>query len=282
MKKAIFLLFIYLSFSASAQVINEIRLLVRGDDIGSFAAANQACIASCTQGIVRSLEIMAPCAWFPEAARLLNENPSIDVGVHLTLTSEWSNVKWRPLTNAPSLTDENGNFYPFIWPNKDRPGLSIQEAKWKLSEIEAEFRAQIELVKKSVRNVTHVSSHMGCSDWNEDVKAMVEKLLKEYGLYQGNPQTKPFPRMTANRSNTYEERITAFIESLGQLEPGNTYVFVEHPAYDTPEMRTVGHVGYEDVATDREGVTRMFTDERVKNFIKTKGIKLIGYNDVIK
>ena len=281
MKKILFLLFIYLSFSASAQVNNEIRLLVRGDDIGSFASANQACIASCTQGIVRSLEVMAPCAWFPEAARLLNENPSIDVGVHLTLTSEWSNVKWRPLTNAPSLTDENGNFYPFIWPNKDKPGLSIQEAKWKLSEMEAEFRAQIELVKKNVRNVTHVSSHMGCSDWNEEVKAMVDKLLKEYGLYQGNPQTKQFPRMTANRKNTYEERITAFIEALGKLEPGNTYVFVEHPAYDTPEMRTVGHVGYEDVATDREGVTRMFTDERVKNFIKTKGIKLIGYNDVM-
>ena len=282
MKKAILLLFIYLSFSASAQVNNEIRLLVRGDDIGSFAAANQACIASCTQGIVKSLEVMVTCAWFPEAARLLNENPSIDVGVHLVLTSEWSNVKWSPLTKAPSLTDEYGYFYPFIWPNKDKPGLSIQEAKWKLNEIEAEFRAQIELAKKCVKNVTHISSHMGSSNWNKEVDEMTQKLAKEYGLYMGNPQTAQFPRMTANRKNTYEERIIAFIEALGKLEPGNTYVFVEHPAYDTPEMRTVGHVGYEDVATDREGVTRLFTDERVKNFIKTKGIKLIGYNDVMQ
>ena len=154
--------------------------------------------------------------------------------------------------------------------------------KWKLNEIEAEFRAQIELAKKCVKNVTHISTHMGSSNWNKEVDEMTQKLAKEYGLYMENPQTAQFPRMTANRKNTYEERIVAFIEALGKLEPGNTYVFVEHPAYDTPEMRTVGHVGYEDVATDREGVTRMFTDERVKNFIKTKGIKLIGYNDVRK
>ena len=281
MKKALLLFFVYLSFCVSAQENKEIRLLVRGDDIGSFASANQACIDACTKGIVKSLEVMVTCAWFPEAATMLNENPSIDVGVHLTLTSEWTNVKWRPLTNAPSLTDENGNFYPFIWPNKDKPGLSIQEAKWKLSEIEAEFRAQIELAKKCIRNVTHISAHMGSSNWDKDVEAMTQKLAKEYGLYNGNPQTKPFPKMNASRADSHEKRISAFIEALGKLEPGNTYVFVEHPAYDTPEMRTVGHVGYEDVATDREGVTRMFTDERVKNFIKTKGIKLIGYNDVL-
>jgi len=67
----------------SAQENAEIRLLVRGDDIGSFASANQACIDACKKGIVRSLEVMVPCAWFPEAVTLLNENPSIDVGVHL-------------------------------------------------------------------------------------------------------------------------------------------------------------------------------------------------------
>ena len=282
MKKVLLLFFVGLSLCASAQENKEIRLLVRGDDIGSFASANKACIDACTKGIVKSLEVMVTCAWFPEAATMLNDNPSIDVGVHLVLTSEWTNVKWSPLTKAPSLTDEYGYFFPFIWPNKDKPGLSIQEAKWKLNEIEAEFRAQIELAKKCVKNVTHISTHMGSSNWNKEVDEMTQKLAKEYGLYMENPQTAQFPRMTANRKNTYEERITAFIEALGKLEPGNTYVFVEHPAYDTPEMRTVGHVGYEDVATDREGVTRMFTDERVKNFIKTKGIKLIGYNDVRK
>ncbi len=264
----------------AAQENAEIRLLVRGDDIGSFASANQACIYACTNGIVRSLEVMVPCAWFPEAVKLLNDNPSIDVGVHLTLTSEWTNSKWRPLTQAPSLTDEYGYFFPFIWPNKNEPKRSIQEADWKLSEIEAEFRAQIEMAKKCIPHVTHITEHMGCANWNSEVKDMLQRLADEYNLYCSNPQTKPFPRMNANNRDPVEKRIDAFIESLEKLEPGNTYLFVEHPAYNTPEMQTVGHQGYENVATDRDGVTKIFTNQRVMDVIKQKGIRLIGYNDV--
>ncbi len=95
---------------------DEIRLIIRGDDIGSTHAANLGCIKSYQEGIMRSVEIMVPCAWFPEAVRMLNENPGLDVGVHLTFTSEWDNVKWRPLTNAPGITDDQGFFFPVIWP----------------------------------------------------------------------------------------------------------------------------------------------------------------------
>ena len=268
--------------NAPAQDNAEIRLLVRGDDIGSFASANQACIDACQKGIVRSLEVMVPCAWFPEAAKLLNENPTIDVGVHLVLTSEWTHCKWRPLTFAPSLTDEYGYFYPTIWPKRDEPGRSLQEAEWKLSEIEAEFRAQIETAKKCIPHLTHITTHMGCAEWNSEVEFMTRRLAEEYDLDWQNPQTKPFPRMNATNRDSSEKRIAAFLESLDQLEPGNIYLFVEHPAYDTPEMRTVGHVGYENVATDRDAVTKMFTDKRVMDLIQKKGIRLIGYNDVIK
>ena len=278
---SLFVLMFFLC-NASAQENTEIRLLVRGDDIGSFASANQACIDACNKGIVRSLEVMVPCAWFPEAAKLLNENPSIDVGVHLTLTSEWTHCKWRPLTFAPSLTDEYGYFYPFIWPKRDEPGRSIQEAEWKLSEIEAEFRVQIETAKKCIPHVTHITAHMGCAEWNGEVEAMTRRLAGEYGLYRQNPQTKPFPRMNATNRDSSEKRIAAFLESLEQLEPGNTYLFVEHPAYDTPEMQTVGHIGYENVASDRDAVTKIFTDQQVMDFIKQKGIRLIGYKDVME
>jgi predicted glycoside hydrolase/deacetylase ChbG (UPF0249 family) len=275
-------LFIFLFIDVSSQNNAEIRLLVRGDDIGSFASANQACIDACLKGIVRSLEVMVPCAWFPEAVKLLNNNPSIDVGVHLTLTSEWTNCKWRPLTDAPSLTDEFGYFYPFIWPKNEEPKRSIREAAWKLSEIEVEFRAQIEMAKKHIKQVTHLTAHMGCANWDDEVSAMTQRLAKEYNLPMLNPQTKPFPRMNATNLDTPEKRIAAFIEALEKLEPGNTYVFVEHPAYDTPEMQSVGHIGNEHVAQDRDGVTKMFTDERIIEFIQKKGITLIGYNDLFK
>ena len=86
------------------------RLIVRADDMGSFQSSNVACMEGFKNGIETSIEVMPTTAWFPEAARLLRENPGIDVGVHLTITSEWDNVKWRPLTHCPSLTDSNGYF----------------------------------------------------------------------------------------------------------------------------------------------------------------------------
>ena len=59
--------------------------------------------------------------------KMLKENPGLDVGLHLVITSEWENVKWRPLTHCPSLTDENGYFYPMMSPNppiRDSPSWS--------------------------------------------------------------------------------------------------------------------------------------------------------------
>ena len=58
-----------------------------------------------------------------EAVRLLKENPGLDVGVHLALTSEWDNVKWRPLTAAPSIVDEDGYLMPMVQPRAGaKPG----------------------------------------------------------------------------------------------------------------------------------------------------------------
>jgi len=121
----------------SAALDGSIRLIVRGDDIGSSHAANVACIRSYKKGIMTSVEVMVPCGWFPEAVKMLNENPRLDVGVHVVLTSEWENIKWRPLTKAPSLTDADGYFYPTIWQRKNAPaGSALREANWKIEEIE--------------------------------------------------------------------------------------------------------------------------------------------------
>lgn len=90
----------------------EIQLLVRADDMGVAQAVNEACIQSYREGIVRSVEVIVPGPWFLDAVRLLQENPELDVGVHLALTSEWERVKWRPLTHAPSLVDADGYFRP--------------------------------------------------------------------------------------------------------------------------------------------------------------------------
>jgi len=74
------------------------RLIIRGDDMGSSQASNAACIKAFKSGIETSVEIMAVGPWFPEAVQFLRDNPGVDVGLHLVITSEWDNIKWRPLT----------------------------------------------------------------------------------------------------------------------------------------------------------------------------------------
>ena len=161
----------------------EIRLIVRADDIGSSHAANVACIKSFREGVARSVEVMVPCPWFNEAVEMLDANPGYDVGVHLTLTSEWTNLKWRPLTHCPSLVDDQGNFYPMVWPNANiGPRCSIREANPNIEEVERELRAQIELAVKKIKNVTHLTTHMGFPSASPEIAAVVDKLAKEYRL----------------------------------------------------------------------------------------------------
>jgi chitin disaccharide deacetylase len=276
-KYTIFIVFFLLSKMLIAQN-NEIQLLVRADDIGSFHAANVGCIESYQNGIARSVELMPVCAWFPEAVEMLNENPGYDVGIHLTLTSEWSSVKWRPLTHCPSLVDEDGYFFPMVWKNTNfPPGSSISESDWKLEEMEQELRAQVELSLKHLPHISHLSSHMGFIGLDPKIGELVNNLAKEYKL---EVNTEGLQRFTGwGRDVPMEQRIDKFCENLEKLTPGR-YLFVEHPAKDTEEMKTVGHVGYENVGLDRDWVTRVFTSEKVKQTIQKKGIQLISYKDL--
>ena len=230
---------------------------------------------------MRTVEVMVPCPWFEEAVTMLNENPGLDVGIHLTLTSEWDNFKWRPLTYAPSLVNENGYFYPQTreW-NRWPAGMGFYDANPKLEEVEKELRAQIELAMKKIKNVTHLSAHMGTATCRPDLKKLVQQLAKEYGLHSGSEGlTKQGVKSIGNwgsSEDTPEKRETALIKALDKLTPG-TWILVEHPGLNTPEMRAIGHRGYENVAYNRDTVTKVFTSPKIKEAISKKNIKLISY-----
>ena len=279
--KSFLLAFIISIFAVSVFAQNEaggdkIYLLVRADDIASFHDANVACIRSATEGIAQSIEIMVPCAWFPEAVKMLNENPQVDVGVHLVLTSEWNEIKWRPLTNARSLTDNDGYFLPVIWGDAGNMNC-LKNNAWKLDEIEKELRAQIELAQKSIPHVSHISTHMGFAGMDSTVVNLVNRLGEEYHL----KTEKDFSLKRMNgwdKVKTLDEAITRFVENIQKLSPG-TYLFVEHPGLDDDEMRTISR---SPIAVDRQRVTDVFTSEKVKKALKNKGVKLVSYSDLSK
>jgi predicted glycoside hydrolase/deacetylase ChbG (UPF0249 family) len=199
------------------------------------------------------------------------------------MTSEWQNTKWRPLTGMSTITDKDGYFFPMVWPNDNYPPeMTFRESGWLLEDVEKELRAQIEVAVNNIANVSHLSAHMGFGSADPLIEELIDKLAKEYGLYidTSNADLKRL-QFRRDKDQSFENQAIAFADAINKMEPG-TYLFVEHPAYDTPEMETVGHEGYFGVGQDREGVTSIFTSEVVKKALIDKGVVLISYQDLEK
>jgi chitin disaccharide deacetylase len=256
-----------------------IRLVVRADDMGASHAANLACILCYREGIVRSIEVMTPGAWFAEAVKLLNENPACDVGVHLTLTSEWDACKWGPLTRAASLVDEHGYFHPTTSQRPNfPPGTGFLESAWKIDEVEKELRAQIELARKAIPRVSHLSSHMYTVTAAPQLAQLVQELAQEYGLPFETPGARTL-EWTGDGSAPAAAWEASLVQALEHLTAGD-WLLVEHPGFDTPELQAMGHAGYRNVASHRDSVTKAFTSARVRNIIEQRNIQLVAYRDI--
>jgi len=167
-----------------------------------------------------------------------------------------------------------------VQPNKNYTGQSLKENHWNISDIEKEFRAQIELALKLIPRISHVSSHMWCTELSPEVAAMTRRLAKEYKIDIDLDENGVIYTGYDGPSGTSEEKITSFLKGLEKLKPGKTYWFIDHPGFDNEELKAVYHIGYEKVAKDRQGVTNLFTSDKVKAYIKKKNIVLIGYRDL--
>ncbi|SDB37495.1 ChbG/HpnK family deacetylase [Bauldia litoralis] len=150
------------------------RIVIHEDDVGMSHGANTAFVELSGLGTCSSGSVMVPCPWFPEAAEIAAADPSLDLGVHLTLTSEQTPYRWRPLTAPPrsaGLTDEFGYF----WPDVPRARKAAPEA------VEAEMRAQIETAQAAGFDITHLDAHMGTAQMPE-FTAITRRLGQELGL----------------------------------------------------------------------------------------------------
>lgn len=250
------------------------KLIVRGDDMGFCHATNVACIKSYREGILRSVEVIVPGPWFLDAVNMIHDNPGLDVGVHLTLTSEWQNLKWGPVTGATGLRDGNGYFFSSV--------QDLQKAGPEPGIVEKELRAQIELAIKHIPNLTHISDHMGASTCRPEYTRIVQELSEEYGL--------PFILEGAHEEIGFwdvppEEKENFLANTINNLEPGLWIVYC-HPGLDTPETQGITSVDQnpsnEFMAEYRAAVTEALTSERLKVLIKKEGIQLVSYGDIIK
>ena len=139
-----------LGFPKGAKVV-----IVHVDDVGMSFDSNEGAITAMSKGIATSCSVMMPCGWVPGYIHYLKEHPTTDAGLHLTLTSEWDNYRWPPLSGkskVPGLVDKEGAMWPEV---------ADVVAHASAEEVETEIRAQIERAKEAGFNPTHMDSHMG-------------------------------------------------------------------------------------------------------------------------
>lgn len=251
-----------------------IRLVIIGDDIGAAQAIGEGTILAYRKGIERSANLIVPGPWLLEAAGQFEDNPGLAVGIHLCLTSEWTRVKWRPLTAMPSLVDANGYLPPST--------KAVTAPTVSLFEIERELRAQIELGKRLVPRAAWVSAHMGAANSTPPIRELTLKLAAEYKLpLQDTMPGVKWLRSLYTSKSTAEDKVVAMLTAIEALTPG-IHVFLDHPATDTPEMRRVFHPGNENVAEQRSGVLAAWTDPRLLAAIERRKIQLSSVADAFK
>jgi hypothetical protein len=150
-----------LGFDADARLV-----IFHVDDVGMCHGSNRAYLELHEAGIVKTGSLMVPCPWAPEMIAICQGRPDLDLGVHLTLNSEWPHYRWGPISTrdqASGLVDPTGCFWPAV--EITATSLNVEYAL-------AELRAQIELVRDAGILFTHLDTHMGA--------AMIPELFSQY------------------------------------------------------------------------------------------------------
>lgn len=262
-------------------------LIIHADDIGVSHSENAASFEAFAGGMVNSGSIMVPCPWFPEIAEYARNNPAADLGLHLTLTSEWNLYKWGPVTSrerVQSLVDDNGFFYADV--------QSVL-AKATPADVETELRAQIERAKKFGIDPTHFDSHMGTLFYSPEFLKIYIALGREYKVpvMLMNAITSAYPGVTNENDvvidqvfiaspDDYKNGMEAFYsKTLRSVQPGVSCLII-HTAHDDAEMQAVtkGFVDYGSAW--RQADLDFFTSDACRQILDEEKIQLITWKEI--
>jgi predicted glycoside hydrolase/deacetylase ChbG (UPF0249 family) len=253
-------------------------LIVNCDDLGSSHAANVGVYESLRNGIASSATLMVPCPWARDAAARYRGE---DVGVHLTLNSEWDLYRWGPITYGPSLLDGDGGFprtVVDVWDHAD------------IDEVRRELRAQLERAILWGFDVSHLDSHMGTLQLRPEFFDVYLELAVDFRLplrLSGASSEKaigfPFRRLAAEEGVLFPDHFInpfgptrhAFEKALFDLRPGVTEIF-GHPAIDTPELRALAP----DWPNRVDDHDLFVNDHSIKAMADRAGVTFVGYREM--
>lgn len=251
------------------------RLIVNADDFGRARGVNTGVLRAHRDGIVTAATLMVTTPGTDDAARVARAAPSLDVGVHLTLTYG------RPISDpatVPSLVQRDGSF-PRV------PGAFLGTSRAKRDEAAIEYRAQFARAQELIgRSPTHLDTH----HWLHDDPALewaIVALARETGAAVRPHDDAQRDRLRAAGIKTVDHYRRDFQHEghvdlatleriLADLGDGVTELGC-HPGEPDPELErtsTYAALRVTELAT--------LTDPRTKAAIARAGITLVDYTAV--
>jgi predicted glycoside hydrolase/deacetylase ChbG (UPF0249 family) len=267
-------------------------LIVHGDDLGVAHSVNRATIKALDSGGISSASIMVPCPWLPEIAAYARSHPQTDLGIHLTLTSEWRPLRWAPVLGrdrVPTLVDPDG----YLYPSESEAAAHID-----VREAESEIRAQIARAKALGIQPTHLDSHMGTLYQNKALFEVLMKVAHEnklpvrlskewFNRTQFMPSVLGPDDVVADRIISIEPNVTAdgwsryYTDAIRNLPSGLT-VMIVHLAYDDEEMKGITFEHPNWGAAWRQRDFDFVTSEAFRRVLQENHVKLITWREVGK
>ena len=255
----------------------EIRLIVRGDDLGMSQGSVAAFEQAFREGILTCASIQMPAPWMEAAADLVARHPEWCVGIHLTLIGEWRGYRWRPVLpwdRVSSITDADG--FLFRYPEE------LAANRPRIDEIEAELNAQVALAARKGIRPDYLDLHYLSPNLIPGLDALLRKMAANLRVpVSGTIGERPAKGIYQTAVNDKHSAAVAMLKSLG---PG-LWLWVTHIGIRSPEQDALVHTKPGDVFPEGAGRHRFaeldaVTSEEIKGTIRQQGIRLVSYRDL--
>ena len=238
-----------------------------------------------------------PCPAAEDMIVWAKEHPSFDLGLHLTLTSEWKTYRWGPLSKGSTLMDEDQK----LWHEVEGVVAHASPA-----DVEKEIRAQIEKSIAAGYRPDHIDTHMGSLYGHLEFMKIFFKLAEEYHIpanvidmsdpavlefyrNEGYPLDEAavglitrysLPKLdffaSAPDGETYEEKVKNFKALVKALKPGLTEI-IFHPSVETENLKTILNSWQQ-----RVWEARMFSDPDLQQFFEDEGIVFTNWKEIME
>lgn len=274
-------------------------IIFHADDIGMCPEANVSARAYMESDHIQSCAVMMPCPDAQDFIEWAIDHPTKDIGLHLTLTSEWKTYRWSGLTSAdeaPGLLDEEGKLWHSVI-------QVVQNAK--PEEVEKEIRAQVEQAIAWGYRPDHIDTHMGALYGSPlftraylevaeeyQIPAMVIDMSKPEVLegfrQQGYPLSDEMlsiiddyslPKLdyffSVPKGGTYDEKVENLKALIRTIPPGLTEI-IFHPSELSDNLKSITNSWQQ-----RSWEAQMFADPELIKFFEEQDLVFTNWKEIM-